>query len=576
MIKELKKNIKFAWKYSKEEKWKLILLVLCTFFHVIISVVAPLVSAQVIVKLSNNQLKQVFYLAIALFAINIGSNIINYLCGYFSQVIYRETFTKLQLDLGKTILRLRNSCIDANSSGVFIERLTGDTSKIADVFNIINYHLLDILTDIGIFGAVFIIDIRIFAYLILMVLIIGFLERRKINVVTEKDKVLRKENENVSGFIGELVRGVRDIKMLSAERSFLTTLRTRLISLNKKRYDMSRTQRDYHLIIGSLHDVFDLIIIVLMLYLISNNELSIALALVVHNYMGRASYAVNSYSHLLEQLKNFNLSANRIFEIIYSSEFPKEKFGKHHLDSVEGNFEFRKVSFGYNEEELVLKDLSFIVNSQSTIAFVGKSGVGKTTIFNLLCKMYEPSNGKILIDGIDIMELDRESIRDNITIISQNPYIFNVSIRDNLKMVKDDVTDEEIVEACRIACLDDFIASLPSGYDTVVGEGGISLSGGQRQRLAIARALVQKTKIILFDEATSALDNITQTKIQQAIDNMKEDYTILIIAHRLSTIINSDRILFLSDGHVIADGTHEELLKICPEYRKLYEAEIEK
>ena len=138
------------------------------------------------------------------------------------------------------------------------------------------------------------------------------------------------------------------------------------------------------------------------------------------------------------------------------------------------------------------------------------------------------------------------------------------------------VTEEEMVEACRAACLEDFISSLPSGYDTIVGEGGISLSGGQRQRLAIARALVQKTKIILFDEATSALDNITQTKIQQAIENMKEDYTILIIAHRLSTIINSDRILFLSDGKVMAEGTHDELLNNCQDYRDLYDAEIEK
>ncbi len=576
MVKELKRNLKFAWKYAKDQKLRLIALGICTFFHIVISVVAPIVSAQVIVKLSNNQLKQVLYLAIALFVINIIRNGLNYLCGYFSQVTYRETFIKLQLDLGKSILKLQNSCVDANSSGVFIQRLTGDTSKIADVFNLINYHLLDILTDIGIFGAVFIIDIRIFAYMILMVLIIGFLERRKINIVTEKDKVLRKENENVSGFIGELVRGVRDIKMLSAESSFLVNLHGRLISLNQKRYDMSKTQRNYQLLISSLHELFDLVVIALMLYLIYTHELSVALALVVHNYLGRASYAVNSYSHLLEQLKNFNLSANRIFDIISGSDFPKEKFGKQHLDNIKGYFEFKDVSFGYKEDELVLENLSFKVKTHSTVAFVGKSGAGKTTIFNLLCKMYEPSKGKILIDGIDIMELDRESIRDNITIISQNPYIFNVSIRDNMKLVKDDVTDEEIREACEAACLDDFIQTLPDGYDTIVGEGGVSLSGGQRQRLAIARALIQKTRIILFDEATSALDNITQTKIQQAIDNMKEEYTILIIAHRLSTIIHSDRILFLDNGKVSCEGTHEELLKSCKAYKELYEADIEK
>ena len=218
--------------------------------------------------------------------------------------------------------------------------------------------------------------------------------------------------------------------------------------------------------------------------------------------------------------------------------------------------------------------MSFKINANETVAFVGKSGAGKTTIFNLLCKMYDVDSGSITIDGVDIKKLDKDSIRGNITIISQNPYIFNMSIRDNLKLVKSDLTNKEMKEACKLACLDEFINSLPDKYDTVIGEGGVNLSGGQKQRLAIARALVQKTEIILFDEATSALDNETQEKIQTAINNMKNEYTILIIAHRLSTIINADRILFLDNGKIINEGSHSYLLKNCDEYRKLYEAEI--
>ena len=182
----------------------------------------------------------------------------------------------------------------------------------------------------------------------------------------------------------------------------------------------------------------------------------------------------------------------------------------------------------------------------------------------------------LFIDGENVSELDKESIRNNITVISQNPYIFNVSIRDNLRFVKKDLTDEEMITACKAACLDEFIQALPDRYDTIVGEGGISLSGGQRQRLAIARALIQQTEIILFDEATSALDNITQTRIQEAIEHLKKNYTILIIAHRLSTIIHCDRILYLEDGKVAAEGKHDELLKNSKGYRELYEAEIEK
>lgn len=191
-----------------------------------------------------------------------------------------------------------------------------------------------------------------------------------------------------------------------------------------------------------------------------------------------------------------------------------------------------------------------------------------------MCKLYDNQEGLILLDGVDIKELDEKSIRGNITIINQNPYIFNLSIKDNLKLVKNDITDEEIKEACHLACLDDFIDTLPEGYETVVGEGGVNLSGGQRQRLAIARALVQKTKIILFDEATSALDNATQRQIQKAIDNLKDKYTIVIIAHRLSTIVNCDKIMILQGGKIIDSGTHKGLLKSNKEYKKLCETEI--
>lgn len=192
----------------------------------------------------------------------------------------------------------------------------------------------------------------------------------------------------------------------------------------------------------------------------------------------------------------------------------------------------------------------------------------------MLCKLYNVNSGEILIDDNKINELDEKSIRGNITIINQNPYIFNMSIKDNLKLVKNEVTDEEIKEACKLACLDDYVETLPNKYDTVVGEGGVNLSGGQRQRLAIARALIQNTKIILFDEATSALDNETQSKIQKAIDNLKGNYTIIIIAHRLSTIVNCDKIFILEEGKISDKGSHPELLKNNKYYKNLCNTEL--
>lgn len=569
-------NLKYAYKYAKDQLLGLIIYLICNIFIIIISVVLPILSAKVIVDLTANKLYQVILVTLILFLVESCRNFISYLTRNISSKIYRETFSKIQIALGKEILKLENKCLDSNSSGVFIQRLMNDTSKIADVFNVLNIYLTHILTDIGIFGAVFIINKKAFLFLVIMILTIYIVEQKRVTIVNEKDKAFRKHTEKISGFVGELVRGARDIKMLSAEKSFMLELEDKLISANNERYRMVKTNSKYSMMREFLVDIFDTLMILLLVYLIFINELTIAAALVIHNYMGRVSSIVNYFSLLLEKIKDFNLSSERLFAIIDGADFSKETFGDKHLAKVKGNFEFKDVAFSYNDKKKVLNKLNFKVKTHETIGIVGKSGAGKTTIFNLLCKMYDVDEGVITIDGVNINELDKESIRDNITIISQSPYIFNLSIKDNLRLVKSDLTSEEMREACKLACLADFVESLPDKYDTIVGEGGISLSGGERQRLAIARALVQKTEIILFDEATSALDNETQAKIQQAIENLKKDYTILIIAHRLSTLVNCDRILFLNNGKIEAEGTHEKLLKTNKNYRQLYEAEIKK
>lgn len=363
--------------------------------------------------------------------------------------------------------------------------------------------------------------------------------------------------------------------MLFAKESFMVELDKNVKLQSEKNFEMRNTDMGFNLVIDLLKDLFEYLTIVILIYLVTKNTITVAVAVALYSYRSTVlTNLMGTVSSLLEECKGFNISCNRVFEIINNRKYKKEVFGTKHLDSIVGNFEFKNVSFSYDNTNNVLNKLNLKIKENKTYGIVGKSGEGKTTMFNLLCKLYDNQEGKILLDGIDIKELDEESIRGNITIISQNPYIFNLSIKDNLKLVKSDITDDEIKKACRLACLDDFINGLPKGYDTVVGEGGVNLSGGQRQRLAIARALVQKTKIILFDEATSALDNETQNKIQEAINNLKENYTIVIIAHRLSTIMNCDNIFFMQNGNIINEGTHNKLLKECKSYKELYEYEI--
>lgn len=481
----------------------------------------------------------------------------------------------LQIELGEEVLKISQTDIDNNSSGLFIQRMVNDASKISLFFWEGLDSLRNILANIGALFATVIINWQVFLYYLLVSIVLTIVHLIKTNKYGKKDREVRNRTENVSGLIGELVRGIRDIKMLNAKKSFMNTLEKNIDMQSQKIYEMANITMKYKYVIETLQAIFEFGLVIILMLLIKNSVISVALAIALFNYKsGIMNVLIEKISNLMEVAKDFNISCERVFSILDNKTFKKENFAKKHLKEVNGNFEFKNVTFGYSEEKVILDNINLKVNAGDMIGFVGKSGAGKTTIFSLLCKLYNVKSGNILIENEDINELDENSIRGNITIISQNPYIFNLSIRDNLKLVKSDLTETEMIEACRVACIDDFIETLPEKYDTVLGEGGVVLSGGQKQRLAIARAFIQKTKIILFDEATSALDNETQTKIQKAISNLKDDYTILIIAHRLSTIVNCDKIMILEKGKIEDEGTHEELLSRNNTYQTLYKTEI--
>lgn len=568
-------NLKKVSKFAKNQKKNLILFIIITLLISAIGIVVPMITSMQLVNLTGSLFDKALFATLLLFCIEIFRNIVNYFNRKISQIFFRETMYTLQTSIGKEILDIEVSSIDKHSTGTFTQRIASDTDSLSSIFTVGVRFFNSVITDLGVFAAVLIINPIFFLYYIASFMVLLLLQRKRVRAVGRKDRIYRTQRDKTAGLTAELVRGVRDIKMLNAEDSFMCSVEENILSLNQKAYDRSNTERKYQLAIGSMKDISDLLLTIMVLYFVSNEYIALSLGIVIFSYRHYVFNLVDTLGMLMDYVKDFNISCERVFALFESDEFKKERFGTKHLDKVTGEFEFKNVSFSYDNNE-VLKDVNFKIKSGETVAFVGKSGAGKTTIFNLLCKMYDIENGNIYIDGNDISLLDKESIRGNITIISQNPYIFNMSIRDNLKLVKEDLTEEEMISACKLVCLHDFIESLPDKYDSVVGESGITLSGGQRQRLAIARALVQKTKIILFDEATSALDNETQYKIQQAINNMKKEYTILIIAHRLSTVKNSDRIIILDNGIIKGSGSHEELYNNNDIYRNLYEADMSK
>ncbi len=558
--------------------------------------------------LTANAIEKITYLlykeAMIMLAIIAGIAFVRRMCWYLSGLIYQKYTNRimadLNLDLAKQAFKLNSKTYADHETGIFVQRIVTDPEnvvrRLADLIDL----LTDCVTSLVMIIYIATLNIYISIVIVVVVLICLLIERHRRKRNRKNKFIVKRKNDKIYSLTTEIVRSEKDIKSLGLEERLSEISKMNYNEYKKASYNYEVKDMNSWTLRNFIIETFAVLLLILGVYMIDISLLTLASFMIIYSNNGRLSSFVWCIGKIMDIFLDVKVSSERMFSLFDNNEFVCEKFGSVHLDNVKGKIEFKDVSFSFveyeqnNNDKFLTKNelkerknkkrkienvnkifdkLSFKIEPNTTVAFVGKSGSGKSTILNLMSKMYEVNSGKVLIDGVNINDLDKETLRSSISLVNQFPYIFDMTIKENLILSKKDATKEEIDYAIENAFLKEFISTLSKGIDTKVGESGIKLSGGQKQRLAIARALLRNSPIIIFDESTSSLDNFAQENIKKSIDNLKGKSTIVIVAHRLSTIRNVDKIFFLDNGKIEDIGTFDELFERNDKFKSMFYAE---
>lgn len=568
-------SFKLIFHYLKEDKVKMILLVILMICNYIPDLCCPIFIG-----------KALEFLLLKKYAL-----FVKYLVLYFSGyvIVYGVLliprlilYNKLQMsfinkvckDMYNKYQNLPAIAFEKAGVGELINRLSSDPDRVLDLLNQLVKMILKIIMALIIVVVSFKISIFIGIEITIFAIIMGIISSKYFPVIKNTQKEIKKESDKLIKRATENLTGIREIKALGIKNNMINLINNDIDNYCNKSLKINRYESVYNGLNNMVYYVLQFIILLTCGYLFIKGHIVYSVLMMVHTYIWRIDEVAETLSSFGVNYNKVKVSLSRIDEVVNNKIFKDEIYGDINLNNPKGNVTFKNVSFKYTKKEnLTLDNLSLNIKTNQKTAIVGRSGNGKTTIFNLLLRYFDVTNGEVLIDGVDIKDLTEESLRKTISCVRQNPFLFNMSIFENFKIVKPDITLKEVKEVCKRAYIDEYIESLPKKYNTIIGEGGINLSGGQKQRLAIARTLLLNTKIILFDEATSALDNESQKYIKMTIDDLTKDHTIIIIAHRLSTIIDADEILVIENGKLESKGNHKELLKKSKVYKGLYENE---
>ena len=489
------------------------------------------------------------------------------------ELIESKVSRKLGYFTYKKAINLPAYAYEKTSSGEVINRIVSDADSLSFAFGrlvaLISSLTASLIVLIYIFINSWVLGIEIIIFVGLLYLVINKYDPMLINVHKER----KKSQDKFTSLVNESIRGIREIKTLGIKNNLMFNMKEIIKSIFDKSKEEVSIRRKYNALTFLLKIFLEGIVFITCAFLICNGNITIGFFVTMTYYIYRFTNLIDNINSFSQTYQKLIVSLQRVNEILENRLYEDEIFGNEKINKVKGLIEFKNVSFSYPDEDNIINDFNIKLEPNKKIAIVGKSGQGKSTLFNLITRVFDVKEGLITLDDINIKDLTEEELRKHISIIRQEPFIFNRTILENFKIIDKDIKLEDIRKYTKMAYLDDYIMSLPNKYDTVLGEGGVNLSGGQKQRLSIARTLAKNSEVILFDEATSALDNSSQDYIKKTIDNLIKDHTVVIVAHRLSTIMDADIIYLVDKGKVVDSGTHNELLKTNKTYKNLYETE---